>query len=225
MAIGKAATGKRMANYWLNTELLMIGGKKMSRSLNNVLTIEDLESRGYHGKEIRFFLLSAHYRKPLNFTYGALDTAKNTVQKLNGFIQRLIHFRAGDGFSETDQLLYNLNRDFTEAMDDDFNISGALASLFEFVKKVSVPLSRSQLNAVERDRIFSMMKRIDGVLGILDFEEETISDNARELIRQREILRKTGQWKESDAIRKKLLALGVEVSDTPEGMSWRLKRQ
>lgn len=93
------------------------------------------------------------------------------------------------------------------------------------MKKVSVPLSRSQLNAVERDRIFSMMKRIDGVLGILDFEEETISDNARELIRQREILRKTGQWKESDAIRKKLLALGVEVSDTPEGMSWRLKRQ
>ncbi len=225
MAIGKAATGKRMANYWLNTELVMIGGKKMSRSLNNVLTIEDLEKRGYQGKEIRFFLLSAHYRKPLNFTYGALDTAKNTVQKLNGFIQRLIHFRAGEGFPDTDQLLYNLNQAFTEAMDDDLNISGALASLFEFVKKVSAALSRSQLSAGERDRIFAMMKKIEGVLGILDFEEETISDDAGELLKRREILRKAGQWEESDAIRKKLLALGIEVSDTPEGMFWRLKRQ
>ncbi len=100
-----------------------------------------------------------------------------------------------------------------------------LASLFEFVKRVSVPLSRSQLNAGERDRIFAMMKKIDSALGILHFEEETISDAARELIKQREILRKTGQWEESDTIRKKLLALGIEVSDTPAGMSWRLKRQ
>ena len=224
MAIGKAATGKRMANYWLNTELLMIGGKKMSRSLNNVLTIEDLENRGYQGREIRFFLLSAHYRKPLNFSYGALDTAKNTVQKLNGFIQRLIHFHPGDGFPETDQLLYNFNQAFSEAMDDDFNVSGALASLFEFVKKVGVPLSRSQLNAGERDRIFEMMKKIDSVLGILHFEEEAIGDDVRELLRRREILRRTGRWAESDAIREKLLASGIEVSDTPEGMSWRLKR-
>jgi cysteinyl-tRNA synthetase len=223
MAIGKAATGKRMANYWLNTELLMTGGKKMSRSLNNVLTIEDLENQGYHGKEIRFFLISAHYRKPLNFSYGALDTAKNTVQKLNGFIQRLINFRPGDGFSDTDQLLYNLNQAFTEAMDDDLNISSALASLFEFVKKVSVPLSRSQLNTGERNLIFDMMKKIDSVLGILHFDEETISEDARDLLRQREALRQSGRWDESDAIRKKLLASGIEVSDTPEGMSWRLK--
>ncbi len=225
MAIGKAATGKRMANYWLNTELVMIDGKKMSRSLNNVLTIEDLENRGYHGKEIRFFLLSAHYRKPLNFSFGALDTAKNTIRKLNGFIQRLIRYRPGAGFPDTDQLRYNVNQAFTDAMDDDLNISGALASLFEFVKKVSIPLSRAQLNEKERDHIFDIMKKIDSVLGVINFEEEMISEEVEELLRQREAMRRTGHWEASDEIRKKLMTMGIEISDTPEGMTWRLKNK
>jgi len=223
LAIGKAATGKRMANYWLNTELLMIDGKKMSRSLNNVLTMEDLEGRGYHGQEIRFFLLSAHYRKPLNFSYGALDTAKNTIQKLNGFIQRLLRYRPGNGFPDTDQLLYNVNQDFVDAMDDDLNISGALASLFAFVKKVSIPLSQAQLKERERDQILDMMKKIDNVLGVMHFEEEMITEEALGLIRQREALRRKGSWEASDEIRKKLLVMGIEISDTPDGMSWRLK--
>ncbi|MEA1935812.1 MAG: cysteine synthase, partial [Thermodesulfobacteriota bacterium] len=81
MAIGKAATGKRLANYWINTELVMMEGKKMSRSLNNFFAMEDIEKKGYQGKDIRYFLLSSHYRKPLNFSFGALDTARNTVNK------------------------------------------------------------------------------------------------------------------------------------------------
>lgn len=223
MAIGKAVTGKRMANYWLNTELLMIDGKKMSRSLNNVLTIEDLEMRGYHGKEIRFFLLSAHYRKPLNFTFGALDTAKNTVRKLNGFIQRLIRYRPGEGFSDTDQCIYDVNQSFIDAMDDDLNISAVLASLFEFVKKISIPLSHTRLNEKERDNILAMMKKMDGVLGVMNFEEEVIGEEVWNLLQEREVLRQAGQWKASDDIRNRLLAAGIEVSDTPEGMVWRLK--
>ena len=223
MAIGKAVTGKKMANYWLNTELLMIDGKKMSRSLNNVFTMEDLECRGYHGPEIRFFLLSAHYRKPLNFTFGALDTAKNTVRKLNGLIQRLVRYRPGVGFPDTDQCIYNVNQSFTNAMDDDLNISGALASLFEFVKKISIPVSRSRLNAKERDEVLDMMKKIDAVLGVMDFREEIVNEEVRRLLRERESLRQAGQWQASDGIRDKLLSMGIEVSDTPGGMVWRLK--
>jgi cysteinyl-tRNA synthetase len=223
MAIGKAVTGKRMANYWLNTELLMIDGKKMSRSLNNVLTIEDLEMRGYHGPEVRFFLLSAHYRKPLNFTFGALDTAKNTVRKLNGFIQRLIRYRSGEGFSDTDQCIYDVNQSFIDAMDDDLNISAALASLFEFVKKISIPLSQSRLNEKERDNILAMMKKMDSVLGMMNFEEEVIGEEVWKLLQEREALRRAGHWKASDDIRDRLLTMGIEVSDTPEGMVWRLK--
>jgi len=223
MAIGRAATGKRMANYWLNTELVMVGGKKMSRSLDNVHTMEDLDKKGYGGKEIRFFLLSTHYRKPLIFSFGAMDTARNTVKKLNGFIQRLIRFTPGEGYPDTDQLIYDVKQGFNGAMDDDFNISGGLASLFEFVRKISVALSRSQLNTMERDHVLDMMKKIDTVLGVMSFSEEAISDEALQLMRERELLRKQGNWDASDEIRRKLLAMGIEVSDVPEGMTWRLK--
>ena len=192
LAIGRAATGKRTANYWLNTELVMVDGKKMSRSLGNAVTLEDLEKRGYHGREIRFFLLSSHYRKPLNFSFGALETAKNTVKKLDGFIQRLIRFTPGDGYPDTDQLIYDVKQGFTGAMDDDFNISGALASLFEFVNRVGLPLANGQFSEPERNRILDTVKGLDSVLGIMNFEEEQIGEEARLLLQERKVSEKRG---------------------------------
>jgi len=223
MAIGKAATGKRLANYWLNSELVMMDGKKMSRSLNNVFTIEDLERRGFRGKEIRYFLLSSHYRKPLKFSFGALDTARNTLRKLDEFIQRVIHFTPGPGHPDTDQYVYDVKNGFAEGMDDDFNVSAVFASLFGFVKRINGPLSRHQLSGAERDKILEVLKGIDTVLGIMSFEEEGLSAEASTLIRQREEMRKKGQWKEADEIRRKLSAMGVVVQDTPEGTLWRNK--
>ncbi|ABC76162.1 cysteine--tRNA ligase [Syntrophus aciditrophicus] len=223
MAIGKAATGKRIANYWINTELVMVGGKKMSRSLNNALTLEDLEKKGYSGREVRFFLVSSHYRKPLNFSFGALDTAKNTVLKLNGFIQRLIRLKAGEGDPDLEQKLYDLRQGFTAAMDDDLNISGALAVLFDFVKKVSSSLAQGVLTVEQRDQVLEALKKIDDVLGVMKFEEEQISEEALQLMKRREALRQEGRWAQADEIRQRLLDMGVVVADTPEGMVWRLK--
>lgn len=223
MAIGRAATGKRMANYWINTELVMVDEKKMSRSLNNVKTIEDLEGMGYGGKEIRFFLLSTHYRKPLNFSFGALDTAKNTIKKLDRFVQQLINFIPGNGYQDIDQRIYDVKLRFSDAMDDDFNMSGALAALFEFVREINVPLSRGQLTTKERDDVLDIMKKIDAVLGIINFHEETLGKEALRLLEEREVLRRAGNWKASDVIRNKLLDMGIEVSDTTQGMTWRLK--
>ncbi|MBN1661987.1 MAG: cysteine--tRNA ligase [Deltaproteobacteria bacterium] len=223
MAIGKALTGKPMANYWMNIEILMAGSQKMSRSLNNVLTIEDLEKKGYGGPDIRFFLLGTHYRKPLNFSFGALDTAKNTIKKLNGFIQRLIHSSSGAGYADTDQLIYDVNQGFNDAMDDDFNISGALAVLFEFVKKVGLPLDQGKLKNEEKDSILSVMKKIDGTLGVMRFEEEMISQDVKRLIAEREALRKTRQWEKADEIRVRLAQTGIDISDTPHGVVWRKK--
>jgi cysteinyl-tRNA synthetase len=223
MAIGRAATGKRLANYWINTELVMVGGKKMSRSLNNAETIQDMEQKGYGGKEIRYFLLNTHYRKPLNFSFGALETSKNTVRKLDRFIQRLIRFAPGSGYSDADQLIYDVKQGFSSAMDDDFNISGALASLFEFVGKISSAVSQGQLSEKERDNVLDVMKNIDTVLGVMNFTEETLSEEALLLLEERKILRKAGNWKASDEIREKLLDLEIEVSDTAQGMTWRLK--
>jgi cysteinyl-tRNA synthetase len=223
MAIGRAATGKRMANYWVNTELVMVDGKKMSRSLNNVKTMEDLETMGYGGRQIRFFLLSTHYRKPLNFSFGALETAKNTVKKLDRFIQRLIRYTPGGGYPDADQLVYDIKQRFSDAMDDDFNISDTMASLFEFVGKVSIPLSLGQLSERERDNVLDVLKRIDDVLGVMNFEEETLSEDAIRLLEERARARRIGDWKASDEIRKKLLGMGIDISDTAHGVTWRLK--
>ncbi|MDI6777200.1 MAG: cysteine--tRNA ligase [Syntrophales bacterium] len=226
LAIGKAATGKRIASYWLNTELVMVEEKKMSRSLNNVLTIKDLEKMGYNGKEIRFFLLSSHYRKPLHFSSGALETAKNTSKKLNGFVQRLVRFTPADGgYADTDQYIYDVKQGFAAAMDDDLNTSSALASLFEFVKKINLPLSRGQLDEKQRDDVLDTMKKIDTVLGIMDFKEEMISEEARRLLTERDAARMAGKWKEADAIRQRLSEMGIEVSDTPKGVTWRLRNK
>ncbi len=223
MAIGKAATGKHLANYWLNTELVMMGGEKMSRSLYNFFTMEDLAKKGYEGKDIRYFLLSSHYRKPLNFSFGALDTARNTINKLNRFIQKLIRFTPGEGCPEVDQFIYDVKQGFTEAMDNDFNISGALASLFEFVKKVNLLLAEARLNEKGRDEILDTMHRIDSVLGIMDFKEKILSDEVKSFLKEREEFRRTGNWEGSDRIREKLGELGVVVMDTPEGTKWMVK--
>jgi len=225
MAIGKAATGKKIANYWVNTELVMVEGKKMSRSLNNSFTVEDMENRGYKGKEIRFFLLSSHYRKPLNFSFGAMDTAHNTIKRLNNFIQRLIRYTPGNGHGDIDQLIYDVKKGFSEAMDDDFNISGAMASVSEFARRINVPLTRGELDIKERDRIVDTMKKIDSVLGIIDFEEGMPGDDIIKLLKKREGERKTGNWEESDRIRNELLEKGVIVHDTPEGATWTFNKK
>jgi cysteinyl-tRNA synthetase len=223
MAIGKAAGGGNLANYWLNTELVMLDGKKMSRSLNNSCTLQELEQKGYQGKEIRYFLLSSHYRKPLNFSFGALNTARNTTKRLNGFIQRLVLVTPGEGYPETDQLVYTLKQDFTDAMDDDFNISNALASIFEFVKKINGPLTKRKINEAERNKILDIMKKIDSVLGIMDFEEDSIGDEALALLEQRDNARAMNDWEESDRLREKLSHMGIVVLDTPKGTIWRKK--
>ena len=222
LAIGKAATGKLLAQYWINTDLVMVGGKKMSRSLGNVLTVEDLEKKGFHGREIRFFLLSAHYRKPLNFSLGAMETAKNTVRKLDGFIQRLFRFQPGAGYGDTEQHLYDLRQGFNGAMDDDLNISGALAALFAFVGKISPPLAAGRLSKRDRDRVLEAMEGLDRVFGILTFKEQTIGDEIQRLIAERETLRRSRRWADADALRERLRDMGVDISDMPEGTVWRL---
>jgi cysteinyl-tRNA synthetase len=179
--------------------------------------------QGYQGREIRFFLLGAHYRKPLIFSFGALDTARNTIRRLDGFVQRLLRFTPGNGYADTDQMIYDVKQGFAGAMDDDFNISGGLSSLFEFVNRVGPPLSRGLFSEPERDRIVDAVKGLDSVLGIMNFAEETIGEEARRLLKQREMLRDQKLWAEADTIRMELSRMGLEISDTPEGVVWRLK--
>lgn len=225
LAINKAFSGHNGPNYWMNAELVMVEGRKMSRSLNNTLPLARLRQNGYSGRDVRFFLLGVHYRKPVNYSDGALQTARNTVKKINTFISRLnaVNSNGQDNFAETDQLIYDLKHDFMAALDDDLNIAGALAALFNFIGKVNSPLTNGLINKNDAGKILAAMDNINEVLGIMDFEKQVVQKEIKELIDKREAARNARNWKEADSYRAKLAELGVDISDTPHGVVWRFR--
>ena len=225
LAINKALSGRSGANYWINAELILVDGKKMSRSLNNALPLVQLRQDGYSGRDIRFFLLAMHYRKPVNYSEGALQTAKNTVKKIYTFICRLnaVNNDSEDGFAEIDQLIYDLKHDFVVALDDDLNIAGALAALFNFIGKVNFPLTQGIINTINARKILSTLENINEVLGVMDFDVQIAQGEISELIDKREAARGAHNWKEADSYRAQLTELGVDVLDTSQGVVWRFK--
>jgi cysteinyl-tRNA synthetase len=225
LAINKALSGRSGANYWINAELILVDGKKMSRSLNNALPLVQLRQDGYSGRDIRFFLLAMHYRKPVNYSEGALQTAKNTVKKIHTFICRLnaVNNDNEDGFAEIDQLIYDLKHDFVVALDDDLNIAGALAALFNFISKVNFPLTQGMINKINARKILAALENINEVLGVMDFDVQVAQGIISELIDKREAARGAHNWKEADSYRAQLAELGVDVLDTSQGVIWRFK--
>jgi cysteinyl-tRNA synthetase len=224
LAINKAFSGKNGPNYWINAELVMVDGKKMSRSLNNALSLAQLRDRGYRGRDVRFFLQGVHYRKPLNYSDGALETAKNTVKKLDIFISRLQAVNTdGNGCAEIDQLLYDLKNGFVAALDDDLNIAGALAALFDFIGKVNIIIVQAVVNKSDAGKILAALKNINEVLGIMDFAEQVVQKEIRELLEKRAAARNAQNWQQADSIRDELANLGVAVLDTPQGAVWQFK--
>jgi cysteinyl-tRNA synthetase len=224
LAINKAISGRSGANYWINAELILVDGRKMSRSLNNALPLAQLRQGGYSGRDIRFFLLAMHYRKPLNYSDSALKTAKNTVKKVNIFISRLSAIDInGDALAEVDQLIYDLKNRFVTALDDDLNIAGVLAAIFDFIGKINHPLAQGMVMKNDARKILAALANINEVLGVMDFEAQVPRGEISELIFKREVARKNCNWQEADSLRAQLAELGVDVLDTPQGAIWRWK--
>ena len=221
LAINKALTGKSGANYWLNAELVMVAGRKMSRSLNNALPLSELFGRSYTGRDVRFFLLGVHYRKPLNYSEEAMATARNNVRRLDMFVCRLNAVNNdGIGCPELDQLIYDLKNGFAAAMDDDLNIAVALAVLFDFIGKVNLSLGRGAINQDDSRKILAALQKINEVIGVMNFDVLTASSEIQNLITRRETARRAHNWQEADILRSQLAALNVDVLDMPQGTVW-----
>ena len=227
LAINKALSGQTGANYWINVELVLINGRKMSRSLNNAITLKQLKQKGYRGADIRFFLLGINYRKPISFTEEALKSAKNTVKKINAFISRLAAIEKEDGgFTDMDQLIYDLRSGFESALDDDLNIAAALAVIFEFMGKINNLLADGLIGKSNAQKALTALKSINEVVGIIEFDTQVTRSEIKkikELIDKRNAARSVNNWAEADSIRDQLLALGVDVLDTPQGAIWHFK--
>jgi cysteinyl-tRNA synthetase len=226
IAQSETATGKKFVNYWLHNEHLLVEGRKMAKRLGNYYTLRDLTAKGYHPMAIRYLLMSTHYRQQLNFTFEGLEAAKSTLERLTNFIRRLLGVDGKGSGEELKTLIDNVRRGFEKAMDDDLNISVALASLFDFVREVNNLLSGNMLSKKEAEEVYNLMLRFDNVLGVVGQakEKEKLPERAEELIRKREDERKAGHWKEADKIREELKAMGVIIEDTIQGVKWRIEK-
>jgi cysteinyl-tRNA synthetase len=223
IAQSEAATGKKFVNYWLHNEHLLVEGRAMHKSLGNCFTLKDLTAKGYDPKAIRYLLMATHYRQQLNFTFKGLEAAKSAVDRLANFVYKLVHANGKGCGEEIKNLINRVQKDFEGAMDDDLNISVALAALFDFVRDVNKLMDDNMLSKEEAQEVYELIMRFDKVLGVIgEVEKEgKLPKEAEELIQKREEARKAKDWKVADKIREELERMGIIVEDTPEGVRWR----
>jgi cysteinyl-tRNA synthetase len=224
IAIAEALSGKPLANYWLHSELVLAEGKKMSREAGTILTLRDLLAKGYSHREVRYFLLRTHYRKPINFSYRKFDSALISLKRLDEFCNKLLCLQPDLPHPEVASFLTQLEEGFFGALDDDLNVSGAFGALFDFVKKVNPIVSSGQLDRDQKNYILETLRRINSVLNLLRLDRCPLAPEIDKLIRDREEARREGDWARADGVREQLASQGIEVVDTAKGTVWKEKK-
>ena len=221
IAIAQAATGKPLANYYIHCERVLTEGKKMSREAEGRVTVRQLLDSGYSGRQIRYWLLATHYRKPLHFDESRLQEAARSLNRLDEFIQRLQHGKAGEATEEVDQFIFEVEQNFDEAIGEDLNISSALAAVFSFIRNINPYISSGSLSESQRETALSAMERLDSVLKVMYCIEPELDEDTCRLLEARAEARLNKHWDEADRLRQELLECGIRVVDTPEGTRWK----
>ena len=206
IAQGKGYCGKIPAHYWMHVEFLQINGGKMSKSLNNLYTLKDLKDRGYSPLEYRMFNFSSIYRKKINFTFEAMDSAKIALKRLKDGYQRHLN---GKDKVET-EVIEKFKEDFLNAINDDLNMPQAMSVVWNAIKYEK-----------KSKEIADMLLDFDRVLGLeigkLEQEEE-LPKEILELVEKRKKAREEKDWKLSDNLRDEIIKLGYNIKDTKDGM-------
>lgn len=226
IAQSEAATGKKWVNYWLHCAHLMVNGEKMSKSLGNFYTLRDLAGMGWKGREIRWVLIGAHYRRKLNFTLEALGQARETLARFDEFFDRMRSIdRAGDG-SEAELAVSTAAAAFSSAIADDLNISEALAAMFELLRSGNKLADAGGLSKAGAERILGAFRRFDSVIGALEVDAVRCNEAPPEVVQlaeERKAARLAKNFAESDRLRDEIAKLGYVVEDQPK-QEYRLKK-
>lgn len=218
IAQSEAANGQKFVNYWMHCEYLIVDGQKMSKSLGNFYTVRDLIDKGYSPEEIRWVLISAHYRKKLNFTFDFLKQSRETLKGFKTLFTKLHEIlKSGKEGSPVSSLIHEAVEKFGNAMADDLNISEALASVFNLLRKTNKLIASDELGFKGAEAVLGAFHNFDTILGVFNLEEtedkEEIPSEIKKLAEERFAARKAKDFAKSDTLRKQLTDLGWAIED------------
>lgn len=211
IAQGKGYCGKIPAHYWMHVDFLQVNGGKMSKSLNNLYTLEDLKEKGYEPEVYKMFNFSSHYKKPINFTFEALDSAKVALNRLKEGYKK--HLEGNESIEEN--VIKEFEDRFLDAINDDLNMPQALSVVWDVVKYEK-----------KSKQLANLLLKFDTVFGLNIEKEEKIelTDEILKIIEERKKARENRDWNKSDELRDKLISLGYNVKDTKNGMTVEFKK-
>jgi len=229
IAQSEGATGKPFSRFWVHVEYLIVDEQKMSKSLGNTYTIPDVVARGYRPSAVRYLLLSAHYRKQLNFTWASLGQAEEALRRLTDFLARLQTVTRDGVNAEIATRVEQARREFADAMQDDLNTAAALGAMFELVRALNSAIDAGQLGAGDVPGIEAAFAGFDQVLGVLslrraeDMRPPVPVEEIERSIEERHAARRRRDFSAADRIRDDLAARGVLLEDGSGGTRWKRK--
>jgi cysteinyl-tRNA synthetase len=222
IAQSEAATGKRFVNVWLHNAHLHLGGEKMARRVGNIARPAQVYADGYTPAELRYALIATHYRAPLEWGDATLDNAHAAVSRLSTAVSALDAY-SNDGSNDAglEGAIATARESFKAAMDDDLNVSGGLAAVFELVRDLNRRVDARSLSTADARHGAEALRDFDRVLGLIDLPD-ALPDGAQALLDERATARAARDFAASDRLRDELAALGVAVEDTRDGQRWRM---
>ncbi|GFN33397.1 cysteine--tRNA ligase [Paenibacillus xylaniclasticus] len=237
VAQSESLTGKPLARYWMHNGYIHINNEKMSKSLGNGITVRELLKR-IKPNVIRYFMLTTHYRSPLNFSDDTVKQAENSVERIANCVSNLRHRLASlgtdstswqgsvSGNDELDARLQEIDARFTAKMNDDFNTPDAVTALFELVSEANGVMLKQDVSVGELHALLALFERFDRILGLLPVQDDAadlLDEQIEKLIAERTEARKAKNWARADEIRDLLAAENIVLEDTPQGIKWRRK--
>ncbi len=225
IAQSEALTGKTFARYWMHNGYININNEKMSKSLGNFVLVHDI-IKHFDPQVLRFFMLSVHYRNPINYSEELLENAGSGLERIKTSYQNLKHrLQSSTNLTENDQewltKIEELHQEFVKEMDDDFNTANGISVLFELSKQANYYLREKNTSEKVLHAFMDEFKGLFNVLGLKLESEELLDEEIEELIQKRNQARKDRDFQLADAIRDQLKEMNIILEDTPQGIRWR----
>jgi cysteinyl-tRNA synthetase len=222
IAQSEAATGKPFVRTWLHCAHLQMSGSKMAKSTGNIARVAELLDSGVDARALRYALIAVHYRAGLNYTADSLAAAAAAIERIDGLLIALAAYAEDrDDAGDVDEVLKHARDAFTTALDDDLNISAALAAVFELVREANRRIDARSMSTTDAGRITAWLRDVDRVLGVLPDDPEALDPALQRLLDERAAARTNRDWAASDRLRDALAERGIVVEDTRDGQRWR----